>query len=186
MMPAVDRVTSLMAGWSRPWGIAGGWALDLWRGRVTRSHADIEIAVLREHQLELREWLVDHRWAYVDNHAHVPWSGQRLELPIHELVATRGDERLEVLLNERDGTNWVFRRDPRVRLELDHAFVVTSSGVPVLAPEIALLYKAKQRRAVDDADFAEHAPALSRRARAWLETVLRVWQPGHPWIAALI
>ncbi|QTH43230.1 hypothetical protein J4772_01800 [Cohnella sp. LGH] len=32
------------------WCIAGGWALDLYLGRQSRKHADIDIIVLREQQ----------------------------------------------------------------------------------------------------------------------------------------
>jgi hypothetical protein len=39
------------------WGVAGGWALDLFLDRVTRKHEDIEIAVFREDQFILREYL---------------------------------------------------------------------------------------------------------------------------------
>lgn len=47
-----------MEGFSRPWFVAGGWAIDLFLDRVTREHSDIEIAVLREDQLALQRHLV--------------------------------------------------------------------------------------------------------------------------------
>jgi Aminoglycoside-2''-adenylyltransferase len=39
------------------WGVAGGWALDLFLDRVTREHQDIEVAIFREDQLILQEYL---------------------------------------------------------------------------------------------------------------------------------
>ena len=51
------QVAQAMAGFRRPWFIAGGWAIDLFLGRVTREHADIEIAVLRTDQQFLRQHL---------------------------------------------------------------------------------------------------------------------------------
>ena len=51
------RVADLMAGFSRPWYLAGGWALDVWLGRVTRPHEDVEIAILRDEQEEIRRHL---------------------------------------------------------------------------------------------------------------------------------
>jgi Aminoglycoside-2''-adenylyltransferase len=36
----------------RPWFVVGGWALDLFLGRETRSHKDIDIAIFREDQRE--------------------------------------------------------------------------------------------------------------------------------------
>jgi hypothetical protein len=32
---------------SVPWWIAGGWALDLFLGQVSRSHADIDVGIFR-------------------------------------------------------------------------------------------------------------------------------------------
>ena len=31
-------------GLERPWCVVGGWALDLWHGRQTRDHEDLELA----------------------------------------------------------------------------------------------------------------------------------------------
>jgi hypothetical protein len=36
------RVQAVMAAFQFPWFIAGGWALDLYIGRETREHDDIE------------------------------------------------------------------------------------------------------------------------------------------------
>ena len=38
-------VTRRLAGVTVPWYVAGGWAIDLFLGRTTREHADLEIAV---------------------------------------------------------------------------------------------------------------------------------------------
>ena len=40
------RAVEAMAGYRRPWWVAGGWALDLVLGHKTRPHADLEISVL--------------------------------------------------------------------------------------------------------------------------------------------
>jgi uncharacterized protein (DUF952 family) len=48
---AVAQAGSIMAGFDRPWWVAGGWAIDCAVGRRTRPHADLELAVLhRDHQ----------------------------------------------------------------------------------------------------------------------------------------
>ncbi|GAA3436890.1 nucleotidyltransferase domain-containing protein [Kutzneria kofuensis] len=39
------EVAGRLAGIATPWCVAAGWALDLFRGRQTRAHGDIEIAV---------------------------------------------------------------------------------------------------------------------------------------------
>jgi hypothetical protein len=42
-----EQVAQLLRGVEIPWWIAGGWALDLFMGRQTRAHNDIEISVFR-------------------------------------------------------------------------------------------------------------------------------------------
>jgi hypothetical protein len=40
-----DEVAGRLASVDAPWYVAAGWALDLWRGRQRRAHADIEIGI---------------------------------------------------------------------------------------------------------------------------------------------
>ena len=40
-----SEVAQQLAGIGTPWYVAAGWALDLFRGRQTRAHGDIEIAI---------------------------------------------------------------------------------------------------------------------------------------------
>ena len=51
--PVLEYVR-LLSDFRRPWMIAGGWAIDLFLRRVTREHEDVDIAILRADQRELR------------------------------------------------------------------------------------------------------------------------------------
>ncbi len=189
--PALVPVVRLLGGAPFPWALAGGWALDLARGAVTRPHADVDLAVLRDDQAALRAYLRDWRWTQVVGGIVRPWrADEALRLPVHELHATpphaAPGPALEFLLNECAGTDWVYRRDARVRLPLARAVVDAAGGAcRILAPEIVLLYKAMAPRAVDEADFAAFLPTLSAAARAWLASALDVVHPGHAWRRAL-
>jgi len=184
---ALAAVAAAMRSYRAPWAVAGGWAIDLTLGEVTRDHADVDLAVLREDQMRLREHLTVRTWEYADDGALIPWEADRwLSLPVHELYATDRDGRkIELLLNERDGDDWVFRRDPRVRLPLSRAITNSPSGLPVLAPEVVLLYKSKEPRAHDEADFVAALPRLDARAREWLSSALTSCSPGHHWQSVL-
>jgi hypothetical protein len=61
----------------------------------------------------------------------------------------------------------------------------TPSGIPFMAPEVALLFKAKHMRVKDQADFDGVVPLLSDEQAAWLRDGLLRIHPGHPWIPAL-
>lgn len=78
---------------------------------------------------------------------------------------------------------WVFRRHSAVSRPLHQVGVITADGVPVVAPETALLFKAKAPRFKDQRDFDRVLPHLDRAARSWLASALEQACPGHPWHA---
>jgi hypothetical protein len=180
-------VAALMAGFARPWCIAGGWSLDLFLGRVTRHHKDVEIAIFRDDQRALYDYLAGWDMLKATLPGRAPWHGERLDLPRHEIHAqSTGDPgRIEILLNERDGNLWRFRRNLAIALPVERFVVHSPVGVPAIAPEIALLYKAKQPRPDDDADFAAVLGALDNERRRWLAEAVQMDYPDHPWLAAL-
>jgi len=55
--------------------------------------------------------------------------------------------------------------------------VRAAGGVRVVAPEIALLFKAKAPRFKDQRDFDRVLPHLDRAARSWLASALEQAQP---------
>jgi hypothetical protein len=186
MNSAIERVASVMSNFHAPWGIAGGWALDLFIGHESRPHADIDIAVLRSDQQQLRSQLSGRVEKVVDRQL-IEWlPTELLELPVHEAHVTWPDGyQLEFLLNEQDQEKeeWVFRRDQRIRRPLVTAFL--SGHVPHLAPEIVLLYKAKTPSSKDDADFRTVLPHLGDEQRSWLRRALDMSNTGHRWAGIL-
>src|SRR2546426_3927014 len=180
-----------MAGFSRPWYLAGGWALDVWLGRVTRPHDDVEIAIPRDDQEEIRRHLEGWEFDKVAHEVGGPrrerWrEGERLELPVHEVHARRrgGDPReLDILLNEADG-RWTFRRDPRVFRPMDEAGTVVA-GIPVLAPGIVPPYQAKAPRPPGEEDFPNALGHLTPPGHPGLPAALETAHPGHRWLPPL-
>jgi hypothetical protein len=188
--PEIHAVAAALRELDAPWVIAGGWALDLALGRVTRAHGDVDIAVFRDDQGALRAALPGWDFAAVAGGVPASWElGARLELPVHEVHARppagAPPFSLELLLNERDGADWVYRRDPAVRLPLARALRPGPGGVRVLAPEVVLLYKSKAPRPADEADFLAARPLLDAAGQAWLREALLRARPDHPWAAAL-
>jgi hypothetical protein len=178
-----------MRTYGAPWGFAGGWAIDLFVGASTRPHADVDVAVLREGQEHLRRTLAG---AHVDKMvrgARLPWGADEwLVPPAHELHATWPDgTQLELVLNDSDAATheWVYRRDPRIRLPLSRTFRV-AGGLPFLAPEIVLLFKSKAPAAKDDADLAIALPRLDERSVAWLREAIVVTDGAERWVEVLL
>jgi Aminoglycoside-2''-adenylyltransferase len=182
------KVALLMRDFKSSWGIAGGWAIDLYLGRVTRTHADIEIAILRRDQSALREYLSGWRWQKAFNAELSLWQGERLDWPVHELycINERAEpQQLEVLLNEAQGEQWVFRRNDEVKRPIAKCYLTTATGVNFLAPEIVLLYKSKAPRAQDEQDFAAVCARLDAERRAWLRAAVTICNAKHHWLNKL-
>src|SRR5438132_14268800 len=90
----IEASASIMSRFPQPWYVAGGWAIDLFVGRVTREHGDLEVAVFRRDQGALQAHMVGWTLFKVGRGSVegqlVPWqAGERLELPIHQIVAQR-------------------------------------------------------------------------------------------------
>ncbi|MBI2766375.1 MAG: hypothetical protein HYX53_10765 [Chloroflexi bacterium] len=194
------------------WYLCGGWAVDSWLGCQTRDHLDIDITVFEDDQRAIFEHLAD--WALVAHDpntagdAREPWDGRRLELPAHihaaqsvEILhawvpsgmAQRDAFNLEVILNERDGQDWLLSGEPRIALPLDRCARQSPWGLPTAAPDVLLFYKATAYFAVegmkerphDEADFLALLPELTGRQRQWLGEAIRLVHPRHPWLAPL-
>lgn len=179
------EVCGFMKGFTRPWFVAGGWAMDLYLGRITREHSDIEIAILREDQLELRSYLECWEFKKIRQGKLEPWfADERLELPVHEIHARRPSValcELEILLNESDGHFWVYRRNPLVKRELSLVSMSTKDNIPYLAPEIVLLYKAKDPKLHDERDFQNVRSRLDKERSSWFRRALATCHPHHRW-----
>lgn len=186
--PGIRRAASLMSQYHGLWGFAGGWAIDIFLARSSRPHADIDVAVLRDDQRDLRGHLTAARTEKVVAGRLIEWPpDEELHQPIHEVHATWPDGyHLEFLLNEQDRETreWVFRRDARIRRPLPHVFCV-NGGIRHLAPEIVLLYKSKAPGEKDDADFDAAIAHMGNEQQMWLREALEVSAPGHRWSGLL-
>lgn len=178
-------VAAALASLRGPWAVAGGWAIDLHLGEVTRTHDDIEIVLSRNDMHVLRECLCDLDWFVVGNGRAWPIADGPQELRQTWGRDRSGHWRLDVIREPWDAGEWVFGRDPRVRRRLADAIELSPGGIPYLAPEIILLFKAKAPRDKDEADLARTLPTLTPDRVGWLREALRLAHPGHDWIARL-
>ncbi|WP_047867634.1 nucleotidyltransferase domain-containing protein [Nocardiopsis sp. RV163] len=173
-----------------PWRIAGGHAVELAVGRPLRAHADIDVVVLRRDQHAARAALPDWEWWAADPPGVLrPWArGRTLPAGVHDLWCRPGPGepwRVQVMLDEAEGDVWVSRRDARIRRPLAEWGAVSPEGIPYLAPEVQLFYKARDPRPRDEEDFAAALPVLDAAQRRWLADALALSLGDHPWTRRL-
>ncbi|MGO9602881.1 MAG: nucleotidyltransferase domain-containing protein [Candidatus Binataceae bacterium] len=196
-LKAILEVATALGRVRAQWSIDGGWAIDLHLDRITREHHDIDVLILRRDQAALRPALEKFNLKKITPHpdgspnrgTFSDWaSDERLELPINMINAYRPNETepaFQLMLADSEGRDWIYRRDPRVRRRLAAIGFEPLWGIPYVAPEIVLLFKAKSMLPKDEADFRNALPLLSIEARRWLREALRTAHAGHPWIARL-
>lgn len=170
--------------------MAGGWAIDLFVGRQTREHRDLDIQVLRRDQAAVRAAL--HRWdiyAVDPPGALRPWrSGEVLPGHVHDIWCRRAPDApwaLQLMLLDTERGRWVCRRDRRVGGPVCRFGRRDGAGVPYVAPEVQLLFKAREPRPQDEEDFAVALLRLDAAARRWLGAALGIVSPDHPWLPRL-
>jgi hypothetical protein len=186
-----DEAYRLLAGLAAPWWVAGGWALGLYLGRETRRHGDLDVLIRRNDQLLLQRHLAGWDLHKTKQPGLKPWSrDEYLAPPINDIWCRRAPDSpwcMQLMLIETVSEQWVFRRNPSIGGPVSQLGRKTAWGIPYLAPEIQLLYKANPAPlAKDDADFAAVLPVLAQSAREWLLHALRQCLPEtHPWVVQL-
>lgn len=187
---AARNFRATMEGYGAWWGAAGGWAIDLYLGRKTREHEDLEIVALRRDASPLYDQLRFRKPSCIhpgDTVRFEPWRGDPFDTNVIQLrlAARTGQPDFDVLLTPAEGELWICRRDETMREPLDRAVRATALGVPVLAPEIVLLFKAKRVEGKDESDFRNVLPSLEDAGREWLRSSLYRLYPDHRWLQQL-
>lgn len=186
--PHPDALPALVGDVAVEWWVSGGWAIDLFLGRQSREHADLDISCFRE---DLDRLLA----CFADWDVRSAMDGVLRPLPVDGTVESTTTTLwmkpaqsdcwvLEVQIEERSEGDWLYRRDHRIRRPAGDILMRTEAGIPYVCPEVQLLYKSKDPRERDLADLRFALPLLTPAARTWLQTGLELTEPDHPWLGA--
>jgi Aminoglycoside-2''-adenylyltransferase len=183
-----STVAQKLARLGTPWYVAAGWALDLFRGRQTREHEDIEIAIPAGAFPEIRDRFVGYCFDAVGS-GRIWENATPDELALTFQTWLRdpatGSYLLDVFREPHDGDTWICRREETIRFPYSDIINHSSDGIPYLVPELVLLFKAKNARLKDQTDFNEIVPHLTPAQRETLAVLLARVHPGHKWLADL-
>lgn len=185
-----DEIAALMRGFGGWWCIAGGYAIDAFCGVPgRRDHGDVDVSLLARDQTAAQAHLSAWELHCADPPGTLrPWlPGETLAPAIHDIWGRRDPRdawRFQLMLNPSDGGDWLYRRDPRLRRPIA-SLTWLRDGIPYLAPEVQLLFKARGGRDKDRQDFKDALPLLADAQRSWLRDALQLTEPASAWIAAL-
>jgi hypothetical protein len=160
----------------------------------------VEICVFRHHQDALQRQFADRaQFKCVTRGFWDPWEDdQFLELPIHQILIrppgagpplldawNPAPGELQFFLNEVEGGIWLCRRHEHVTRPVREVALRSELGLPIVAPEIQLLYKAAHDDPKNEHDFQLVAGRLQGKQRSWLREALELVHPGHHWLQEL-
>jgi len=208
--PALARVAGTMDEVNFEWFVIAGWALDLFIGRKTREHKDIEISIWRDEVFLLLERFPGHRVDRVIGHKRYEALDKdstvdsRGHLILRDFSLNGQAFDIELFTTERQNNEWVFRKQNEIRCPLEEAILTSSCGTRYLAPQFVLLYKAwffpSMEQALQDMpseadfmrkcwetdcrDFQTALPLLAEKQREQLRGWLQRFTPGIPWLAS--
>jgi Aminoglycoside-2''-adenylyltransferase len=170
-----------------PWYVAGGWALDLFRGFESREHEDLEIAVPWAGFATLRSALDEFEFDVVRNGRRSSIDGPAFAASHQTWVRNRatGAYHLDVFREKHDCDTWICRCLESIRMKYADIILRTTDGIPYLIPELVLLFKAKAARPKDDDDLSGILPLLDRGRRSALRDLIGRVHPGHRWLEQL-
>jgi hypothetical protein len=165
---AVSAACSLLSSLTVPYWIIGGWAIDLAAGRVTRDHGDVDVMMLERDKHALWSDLtgVDVQPAGALGPGRLILHSGKLPLPT------------EVFLSRADGTSLVYRRGTHSVTREQADVTRYRDGIPYLAPEVVLLFKARSTAAKDQHDTETALPLLDAGQRSWLHDTLKLLPQG--------
>ncbi len=184
-----EKLMERLTGIDLTWYVVGGWALDLWLGRQTREHEDLEFAILPEDFSACRQHLKE--LSFFSVHAgEIEPIAQHGAPPAHVSQFWGADVanarwRVDMMLERGTPSDWVYKRDAAISVPRATMVRRNQAGIPYLAPSAVLLFKAKYCRAKDERDFQTALRSLSAQDRSNLQAWLNYAHPGHAWLALL-
>ena len=209
----LEELKAFMAESNFPWAVCGGFALDLFLRRSIRPHGDIDLCVFENHRESIKAYAFDKGWHVYEFRGHGkvrPLGDGTISDPGRNLMCVKdgcdivkfypcedagmlyhqffhtgmnGFHYLEFLFNSVCDNFLVLAQRKGLRRELSKS-ISYHNGIPYLAPEIVLLYKASDsENPAYQQDFDEAYPCLNGEQRAWFAGGMKLLYPyGHPWL----
>ncbi|MBJ6360723.1 nucleotidyltransferase domain-containing protein [Paenibacillus sp. GCM10012307] len=189
---SVDEMVAIMDSIPVTWCFAGGWALDLYIGRQTREHGDIDIVLFHDEQATMLDGLAKNWRIYKADQGELSnWEPGEALTTVKDVWVSKDEHSpftFQLMLVDRKDGAWIYHRERTIQRPEKDIIAMTSEGIPYLKPEIQLLYKggSSEIREKDHRDFQNVLPLLTLEEREWLKNALdRQFPGGHVWMAVM-
>lgn len=115
-------------------------------------------------------------------------TSERLPDRVHDIWCREiggAEWRFQIMIMDHDDDRWIFRRNRTINGSLS-TLTIESGGMPIIAPEVQLLFKGTSAiRPKDEVDFRMALTCLVSERRIWLRDALALHDPDHPWLLQL-
>ena len=207
-MGILNQLDNFMADIKVDYALCGGYAIDVFLGKKTRPHKDLDVAVFWEDRDRIVQHMLNQGWdiyepcgtAYLhkihdvsnqkcvrDNIWCVQSGNPHYKFTKHEkdMYAVDFDnseqsklDYIEFLFNTRIRGLFLYRRNHEITRSLDNAILKINS-TPCLAPELVLLYKSTASDNTDyQLDFNNAINKMNDEQLKWLQNSLIAMFPS--------
>lgn len=199
-----------------PYALCGGSAIDLFIGHKTRPHKDLDVSVYWKDRDAIVESMLSMGWLVFEpcgcEHLHriyAPQAQKKIKSNIwcvfptskhyiftahdNDLFAVEFDgleqtelDYIEFLFNTQEDGCFLYARNTAIERAMDKS-ILNAEGIPYLAPELVLLYKASNLANPDyQLDFKNTLPLLDEERKHWLyDSICNVFGEEHEWALKL-
>jgi len=207
-MELITKLNNFMTDIEVDYAICGGHAIDLFLGRNTRPHKDLDVAVFWESRDKIIQYLLNEGWEIYEPigtaYLHKINSVECQKRIKENIWCVRPDNRhykftehennlyavdfgnseqtefdyIEFLFNTRNEGCFLYSRNKDIAVCLDDA-IFKANDTPYLAPEIVLLYKSTAIDNIDyQMDYDNASLKMNDKQLTWLKKSLAVMFPN--------
>ena len=213
MMDLISKLNEFMNDIGIDYALCGGHSIDLFLGEKTRPHKDLDVVVFWEDRNVIVQFMLNHGWDVYepcgDSLLHkiidvskqkcvksniwcVKQGNKHYQFTEHDLgmytVVCDDSEQIELdyiefLFNTKKDGAFLYARNHDIKRSIDIA-ILKVNDIPILAPEIVLLYKSIDADNPEyQQDYENTRIKMSETQLAWLNGALSIMFPnGHKWL----
>ena len=190
------------------YAICGGYAIDLFIGKKTRSHKDIDVAVYTKDRDKIIKFMLNNNWSVFEpcgtdflhkinaindqkriksniwcikeNNQHYKFTEKRNGMFSIEFDNFEQNklDYIEFLFNKCCNDYFYYSRNNDIKIKLDSC-IMKSNNIPFLAPELVLLYKSTASDETEyTLDFNNSIKKMNINQLMWLKNSLKIMFPN--------